>query len=227
MSQYSEIKARSFFILTCARSGSTSLSKILNEAENGVCKVEPAPNLNRETRLAMDGRLADPRDAWVRSYKNFGVVSKEGNWSFDILGSNYKISDIVAAVGLAMMDYLEDLLAKRVELAATYQSLLSGSPKVSFPTITPHGTHSWQSYPIFVENRDAVIQMMKEVNIEVQIGSHALHRHPAFQGNPLIRLQDDLSNSRYVFENCLVLPLYHEMTEEEQRYVVDSLLRFL
>ncbi len=50
-----------FFILTCARSGSTSLARILDTATNGTCAVEPMPNLNVETRLAMEGELEDPR----------------------------------------------------------------------------------------------------------------------------------------------------------------------
>lgn len=49
-----------YFILCCARSGSTSLARILDGASNGVCRVEPEPNLNRETRRAMDGRLERP-----------------------------------------------------------------------------------------------------------------------------------------------------------------------
>ena len=49
-----------FFILSCARSGSTSLAKILDTAENGICAVEPTPNLNRETRDMMEGRISDP-----------------------------------------------------------------------------------------------------------------------------------------------------------------------
>ncbi len=52
--------SRPYFILTCARSGSTSLAKILSTGSNTICAVEPAPNLNVETRLAMEGRLADP-----------------------------------------------------------------------------------------------------------------------------------------------------------------------
>lgn len=55
-------KGRCFFILTVARSGSTSLARILDTAANGCCAVEPSPNLNVESRLAMDGRLADTGD---------------------------------------------------------------------------------------------------------------------------------------------------------------------
>ncbi len=49
-----------FFIVSCARSGSTSLCAILDEAVNGRCVSEPVPNLNRETREMMEGRLHDP-----------------------------------------------------------------------------------------------------------------------------------------------------------------------
>lgn len=51
---------RCYFILTCARSGSTALTRLLDTAEDAACVVEPAPNLTRETRLAMEGRLGDP-----------------------------------------------------------------------------------------------------------------------------------------------------------------------
>lgn len=49
-----------FFVISCARSGSTSLARILGVARNGTCHVEPMPNLNVETRLALEGRLPDP-----------------------------------------------------------------------------------------------------------------------------------------------------------------------
>lgn len=49
----------SYFILSCARSGSTSLAKILNTATNTICQSEPMPNLCVETRLAMEDKLSD------------------------------------------------------------------------------------------------------------------------------------------------------------------------
>ena len=49
-----------FFVLSCARSGSTSLAHILDTATNGHCAVEPMPNLNRESRDMREGRIADP-----------------------------------------------------------------------------------------------------------------------------------------------------------------------
>lgn len=49
-----------FFVLSSARAGSTSLARILDRASNGCCLTEPVPNLNTETRHAMEGRLDDP-----------------------------------------------------------------------------------------------------------------------------------------------------------------------
>jgi len=56
----------SFFVLSSARAGSTSFARILDRASNGCCVSEPAPNLNTETRLAMEGRLDDPHDTVAR-----------------------------------------------------------------------------------------------------------------------------------------------------------------
>jgi len=59
MSKRKLVEMNSFFILSCARSGSTSLAKILNTSTNSICQSEPMPNLNVETRLAMDSKLTD------------------------------------------------------------------------------------------------------------------------------------------------------------------------
>jgi hypothetical protein len=56
----SSARPRIYFVTSCARSGSTSLARILDTAANGRCLVEPMPNLNAESRDMMDGRLADP-----------------------------------------------------------------------------------------------------------------------------------------------------------------------
>lgn len=53
-------EALPYFVIGVARSGTTSLAQILDGASNGSCAVEPSPNLNRETRAMMEGRLSDP-----------------------------------------------------------------------------------------------------------------------------------------------------------------------
>jgi hypothetical protein len=54
-----------FFVTSCARSGSTSLARILDTATNGRCLVEPMPNLNAESRDMLEGRVTDPHRVLV------------------------------------------------------------------------------------------------------------------------------------------------------------------
>jgi len=167
------------------------------------------------------------RADWMLSYKHFGtgVDDSRLTTSFDRMGTNYKLSDVQAAVGLVQMRHIEELLARRKEISERYYRLLSNTPAISFPKTTVKGTHSWQSCCIFVENRDKIIERLKTENIETQIGTYALHMHKAFKENPNCRIFGNMSESRYAFNHCLTLPVYHEMTGEEQDYVTKQLLK--
>jgi perosamine synthetase len=78
-----------------------------------------------------------------------------------------------------------------------------------------------------VKNRDNILHGMREKGIEVQIGTYALHMHPAFAPSDFCRIQGDMTGSQYAFDHCLTLPLYHELTEPDQEIVVDFLKTFL
>ena len=166
---------------------------------------------------------------WMLSYKHFGMGTHESRLmaSFDRIGSNYKMSDILAAVGLIQMQHIEELLSRRLELAQNYVELLNGHEKICIPKTTEHGKHSRQSFCIYIENRDHVMQQMRELGIEVQIGTYALHMHPAFAPSLYCQINGDLSGSKYAFDHCLILPLYHELTEDKQRYIIRYLLDLL
>lgn len=71
---------RIYFILSCARSGSTSLARILDTADNGQCLLEPVPNLNVETRDMMEGRLENPRQMLAEQvFPRIAKVLDEGH----------------------------------------------------------------------------------------------------------------------------------------------------
>ena len=167
--------------------------------------------------------------AWMESYKHFGMDNNTERVvaQFERIGTNYKLSNIQAAVGLVQMRHIDMLLAKRAEIAKRYNDLLQNAPGVSFLKITPKGTHSWQSYCIFVENPHQVIVKLGERGIETQIGTYSLHMHRAFHENPNCQIIGDMPGSRYAFEHCLCLPLYHEMNEETQEFVVQELAKVI
>ena len=66
---------------------------------------------------------------------------------------------------------------------------------------------------------------IRDIGIEVQIGTYSLHMHPAFTESPLCRHVGKMSESKYAYDHCLTLPMYHEMTEEDQIYIVQQLLK--
>ncbi len=67
------------------------------------------------------------------------------------------------------------------------------------------------------------MQTLREQGIEVQIGTYALHMHEAFADTSICRIDGAMEGSRYAFEHCLALPMYHEMTEDDQEYVIRKL----
>ncbi len=163
---------------------------------------------------------------WMNSYKHFGMdmvnASREGV-RFRMVGTNYKMTNIQAAIGLGQMSHIEVLLERRRLLAGHYNDLLSGVEGVTVPLVTQGGRHSYQSYCLFIESRDEVMKVMRQEGIEVQIGTYSLHMHEAFRDKGRFTLHGDMTGSRYVFGHCLTLPLYHDLREAEQELIVDRL----
>lgn len=162
---------------------------------------------------------------WINSYKHFGmgVQMTRLATSFDRIGTNYKLSNILAAVGVGQMEKIDVLLEKRLHLAQRYENMLAGHQGIEMPVKTANGLHSRQSFCVFVRERDKVLNTLRAEGIEVQIGTYALHMHPAFQPSDSCKIIGNLAGSEYAFNHCLTLPLYHEMTDEEQAYVVKRL----
>lgn len=162
---------------------------------------------------------------WMLSYKHFGMGVSETRLttSFDRIGTNYKLSNVLAAIGLAQMQHIDTLLDRRRYLASKYIELLSCHTKIRLPEITPGGVHSYQSFCVFIENRDKVMQALRKQGIEVQIGTYALHNQKAFADNPNCRILGNMPGSNYSFEHCLTLPLYHELSQEDQVYIISKL----
>ena len=125
------------------------------------------------------------------------------------------------------MAELDALLGRRQELAAAYRELLRAEPAVRWPGIVPGGSHSYQSCCVFVPERNRVLAELRAQGIEVQIGTYALHLHPAYQESGSCHRAGPLENSRKVFDTCLALPLYHDLTAAGQGEVAGALLRAL
>jgi perosamine synthetase len=163
---------------------------------------------------------------WMDSYKHFGMSTQGAGRDgivFERFGTNYKLSNLLAALGLSQMAHVHALLQRRQELAARYYELLRDRPGIAVPNTLNGGRHSFQTCCVFVRNRNDVLSRLRADDIEVQIGTFALHRHPAYRPGPLVRHAGDFPGSRRAADEALALPLFHEMTFEQQDRVVAAL----
>ncbi len=158
-----------------------------------------------------DGGVADS----VRRLRNHGWRSLAPA-DMPSPGLNYRLSDILCAVGLPQIRRLDELLARRAEIAAGYAERLRHLP-VLLPRADEGDVHGWQAYVIQVEDRDRVLASLRGQGIEAQIGTYALHLLGAYAD------QGDFPGATRVFERALALPFHSRLTEGELDRVAAAL----
>lgn len=143
--------------------------------------------------------------------------------TYPTLGFNYRMTDIQAAIGREQLSRLPRLLAERRALAERYRMLLADVPGLSPPCEPDWAVTNWQSYcvrlPEGVDQR-TTMQVMLEAGVATRRGIMCAHREPAYAG---VELRFPLPQSERAQDQCLLLPLYPQMTEDEQVEVVSAL----
>jgi perosamine synthetase len=161
----------------------------------------------------------------VRSLRNHGNLDGD----FPLLGYNYRISDINAAVGVAQMRRLPTLIEKRRELAGLYDQGLSSVPGLIVPKYPEDAVHTYQSYVVRLKDkfaRDRIRKALYEKGIEAGIGTYAIHQSHYYKQVFGIK-GDRLLRSASAYEQTLALPLYPEMTSDDVEHVCANLRALL
>ncbi len=161
----------------------------------------------------------------MRQVKNFGTNPTTDIGFVRADATNFRFSDILAAVGVAQLEKRDEIIGRRRELAHRYDDLLADVEGVDTPTEPEGAIHTYQSYCVYVEagnddTRDELIEAMAEEEIETQIGTYALHNTEAFAD---AKREGNVSTSAALEANLLTLPVAHSMTDADQERVVDVL----
>jgi dTDP-4-amino-4,6-dideoxygalactose transaminase len=137
------------------------------------------------------------------------------------VGFNYRMTDIQAAIGLVQLSKLDVLIARRRAMAQRYQDLLAGIPGLTTVRDPDYGTTNYQAFWVeltedFPASRDELLSLLAASGVSARRGIMAAHLEPAYAGSPraVLPVTERLS------ANSVILPLFHEMTEEEQDLVV-------
>jgi dTDP-4-amino-4,6-dideoxygalactose transaminase len=129
---------------------------------------------------------------------------------------NYRLSDILCAVGLPQARRLDELLAARTRVADAYAERLRDLP-VLLPSADEGDVHGWQAYVIQVDDRDRILAALRAQGIEAQIGTYALHLLGAY------RDQGDFPGATRVFERALALPFHSGLEDADLDRVAEAL----
>jgi perosamine synthetase len=148
----------------------------------------------------------------VRALRHHGWSSND----MPEAGFNYRLSDILCAVGLPQLRRLGELHAARARLAAAYNERLRDLPLL-LPRADDGDVHGWQAYVVQVDGRDDVLAALRAQGIEAQIGTYALHRLGAY------RDQGSFPGADRAFERALALPFHSRLTERDLDVVTDAL----
>ncbi|MFD7975064.1 aminotransferase class I/II-fold pyridoxal phosphate-dependent enzyme [Streptomyces sp. NPDC059071] len=187
--------------------------KLLTTGEGGMITTDDADRAARLRRLREHGMNVSAAE---RHASGTPVLE-----SYLETGFNYRMTDIQAAVGLAQLDKLDALVARRRELAARYTKLLAGVSGLEPVRDPAYGRGNFQSYWVllaedFPVGRDALLALLAEAGVSARRGIMASHLEPAYAGHPAAPLPVTERISR----DSLILPLFHTMTEEQQDRVV-------
>ena len=149
------------------------------------------------------------------------VIAEE----YRVVGYNYRMTDIQAAIGREQLKRLPAMIARRRELASRYGELLSGVDGVIVPHEPAWARSNWQSYAVRLApglSQAAVMQTMLDAGVSTRRGVMNAHRERAYAQGPC-RVSGDLRRSEQAQDTALILPLYHQMTESDQDRVVAAL----
>jgi dTDP-4-amino-4,6-dideoxygalactose transaminase len=154
----------------------------------------------------------------VRSLRHHGWSPSSGYDDLPRGGFNYRLSDVLCALGIPQLERLEELLAARRELAGGYAERLRDVVEV--PSAAPGDEHGWQAYVVQLEPRDDALSALRAHGIQAQIGTYALHRLSAYQD------QGEFPGADAAFERALALPFHSQLTAGELDRVTEALQPF-
>jgi perosamine synthetase len=158
--------------------------------------------------------------------------------SYPIVGFNFRMTDIQAAVGREQLKRLPDIVRKRRELAARYRVLLAEVPGLGLPMEPDWARSTWQSFSVRLpadSDQRQVMQAMLDEGIATRRGVMCAHREPAYSPDSwscIGRIRGGactpgmcrcLRHSEEAQDRTIILPLYPEMTPEQQDQVAESL----
>jgi len=146
--------------------------------------------------------------------------------SYELPAFNYRMSDIQAAMGIAQMARLDEILARRSELARRYNEAFKGHEHIVIPHVPANARHNWQSYILRIPeggpvSRDEFMTKLLERGIATRRGAMACHMEKACADLPS---RHPLPETERAARETVIIPLFPTMTDAQQQRVIEAVL---
>jgi dTDP-4-amino-4,6-dideoxygalactose transaminase len=195
--------------------------KILSTGDGGMITTDDDQKGQRLRRLRQHGMSVSD----LQRHGSSTIVTEE----YLELGYNYRLTDLQAAMGLAQLGKLPRAIARRRELAKRYDATLADVAQVELFQEPPDVIWNQQTYLIRLRDanaaqRDTVMQRLLDVGIATRRGIMSIHREPCYVAAYGPQCFPECERAS---DQCLCLPLFSQMTEAEQDYVIAHLRQIL
>lgn len=146
----------------------------------------------------------------------------EGNWYYEqqLLGYNYRITDIQCALGISQMRKLERFIKRRRKLARIYSEEFKNCNNVVVPYQLDETNSGWHLYIIQIRNddRNVIFEELRELGIGVNVHYIPIYKHPYYQKIGYKNVFCE--NAETLYKHMISLPLYPMLLEEEQNKII-------
>lgn len=169
--------------------------------------------------------IVKSNDLYINSIAFAGGDTNYPGWYMEMqeLGFNYRLTDFQAALGLSQLKRADEGLLRRKEIAQKYQESFTGCSFVKGQSGVVDG-HAYHLYVLEVDNRLGLYNHLRENNIFAQIHYIPCHLMPYYRAFGW--KEGDLPMAEQYYKNCISLPMYPTFTEQEQQYVIATILAF-
>lgn len=147
---------------------------------------------------------------------------------FNLLGYNYRMTDLQAAVGLVQLSKLDRFLSERRSWARFYENALSGMNWLRLPTHPENCAHGWQAYVCTVDEtksplpRNQIMDLLQSKGVSTRPGTHAVHMLGFYREKFGFKAAD-FPGARDCDRYSVAIPLHNRMATEDYEYVVNTL----
>jgi UDP-4-amino-4,6-dideoxy-N-acetyl-beta-L-altrosamine transaminase len=209
---------------------STHPVKAVATGEGGVVTTSDARLAERMRSLRSHGMVREPS-----AFTDRELAFEDGKanpWYYEMpeVGWNYRLPDILCALGVSQLAKLDRFHRRRIEIAATYDRLLAPLAPVLRPVVHGNNPHGWHLYAVLIDfralgtTRARAMTALRAQGIGTQVHYIPVHMQPYYRrryGN------QSLPGAEAYYSRCLSIPIYPAMTDDDVHRVAQALARLV